>query len=170
MTADDAVALGIDVALRFRLADSIEGLRPRSIIADLDLLDSSKNTIPRTWQQPVVGNYTTAEVDTLIYGDINNGRDKVVVFSGVMNLQKDVYTASIRFDRGSVGIIGIEGTQDLESNTDQRGSKKFDRSYVFAPGERPNIYFHPSSDGVGKKDKISMLGVVVERIDTSFTG
>jgi len=167
MGYDDAIAQGFDIAMRSGLAGSIDELRSRSIIADLDLLDSTRSTIPRTWQQPVIGSYTTAEVDTLIYGDINNSSDKVVIFTGVQNLQKDVYTASIRIDRGSVGVIGLEGTQDLESNTDQLGSKSFSRYYTFAPRERPNIYFHPSGDGVGKKDKIAMLGIVIERAGTT---
>lgn len=167
MSYTDVIAHGFDIAMRAGLAGSIDDLTSRNIIADLDLLDSTRATIPRTWQQPVIGNYTTAEVDTLIYGDINNSQDKVVIFTGVQNLQKDVYTASIRIDRGSVGVIGIEGTQDLESNTDQMGSKSFGKYYSFAPRERPNIYFHPSSDGVGKKDKIAMLGIVIERAGTT---
>lgn len=166
MSIDYFVAAAIQLAMNQGVAGSADDLDIRyNIIPDFDLLDENKQTIQsRSWKQPVTHNYTSVETDTLIYGGINNSSPKVIVFSGVRALQKDVYATSIKFDSGAA-TIAVEGIQDLVSTSpgESFGQKSFERPYMFSDRMDCKIYLRANESGLNQQDKLLFMGFVVEQ-------
>jgi hypothetical protein len=167
--SQDLVNIAVEQALRDGIASTPDGLSSRSIIADFDLLDPQKQIIPvREWIQPVGTTYQASDVekDIVIYGDIRDSRDKVVVFTGMRAIQAIVYSSSVTFGT-PVAIKGIENMQTLDTGTGGGfGVHQFSSPYMYTAAEDLKIYFHPNSTSVGNNDRIMLMGFVVEQLGT----
>lgn len=155
----------LQIALQEGVSGSVDGLDVRyNIMPRFDLLDENKADINvGEWKQPVNGNYTVAETDTLIYAGIRNQYQKVIIFTGIRALQRDIYATSVRFDAGPA-TVAIEDIQDLISSSpgESFGVKAFERPYYYNTKLPLRIYLRPRTDGVGQHDKLMFTGIVVE--------